>query len=211
MDDGLDERLDAIERALTDGETADGLPEVGRLDARLDDLETTVADLDDRLADLEAAVQALRGFAGGVSAVDEAVERQANAAVARVERLETDLRAVERAVADGRPADATDGVESADRVAPDDGPDDDLVRSDSAGASNGRHDADAASKDHRRSRPGARSSPHTRSADATGTTDASLAETAAAAARREVDRETSGEYAADAGDASLADRLRRLL
>ncbi|WP_251344189.1 DUF7310 family coiled-coil domain-containing protein [Haloplanus halophilus] len=99
MDDALDERVDALERALTDGHAADGLPEAARTASRVDELEATVEELDDRLAELEAAVQALRGFAGGVDAVDEAVERRANAAIARVERLEAEVREGER----GRP------------------------------------------------------------------------------------------------------------
>lgn len=91
-DQSLEERLDAVERAVTDGHAVDGLPETARIEARLDDLETAVDDVDDRVAELEAAVQALRGFAGGVRAVDESVERRADAALARVERLEAEFR-----------------------------------------------------------------------------------------------------------------------
>ena len=94
MSDTLEQRVDALERALTDGRTTDwdGLPQAAELEERLDDVEATVEAVDDRLTELEAAVQALRGFAGGVDAVDEAVERRANAAIARVERLEAELR-----------------------------------------------------------------------------------------------------------------------
>ncbi|MFB6195368.1 MAG: hypothetical protein ABEI80_04290 [Haloplanus sp.] len=110
---GLDERVDAVERAVTDGHAAEGLPDAARMEERLADLETAVDDIDDRLAELEAAVQALRGFAGGIQAVDESVERRANAAIARVERLETELRErgggagdePEREVAEGEDAD----------------------------------------------------------------------------------------------------------
>jgi hypothetical protein len=93
MDDGrpLRERVDALERAVTDGHGEDGLPDAARTAARVDDLEATVEEMDDRLAELEAAVQALRGFAGGIRAIDDAVERRANAAIARVDRLEADL------------------------------------------------------------------------------------------------------------------------
>jgi len=108
-DDRLEERVAALERTITDGHAADGLPDAARMDSRLDDLEATVADLDDRLAELDAAVQALRGFAGGVRAVDEAVERRADAAVARVDRLEADLQAVRAELRDGA-GDAADAT-----------------------------------------------------------------------------------------------------
>jgi hypothetical protein len=108
-DDRLEKRVAALERTITDGHAADGLPDAARMDSRLDDLEATVADLDDRLAELDAAVQALRGFAGGVRAVDEAVERRADAAVARVDRLEADLQAVRAELRDGA-GDAADAT-----------------------------------------------------------------------------------------------------
>ncbi|WP_251329921.1 DUF7310 family coiled-coil domain-containing protein [Haloplanus pelagicus] len=92
MDDTLEERVDAIERALTDGHADDGLPDAARMETRLAELDRTAEEVDDRLSELEATVQALRGFVGGVDAVDESVERRANAAVARVERLEAELR-----------------------------------------------------------------------------------------------------------------------
>jgi hypothetical protein len=98
MDDRLEERVAALERTITDGHADDGLPDAARMDARLDELEATVDDVEDRVAELDAAVQALRGFAGGVRAVDEAVERRADAAVAGVDRLETELAAVREAV-----------------------------------------------------------------------------------------------------------------
>ncbi|AXG09927.1 DUF7310 family coiled-coil domain-containing protein [Haloplanus rubicundus] len=98
MDDRLEERVAALERTITDGHADDGLPEAARMDARLDELEATVGDIEARVAELDAAVQALRGFAGGVRAVDEAVERRADAAVARVDRLESELAAVREAV-----------------------------------------------------------------------------------------------------------------
>ena len=108
-DDRLEERVAALERTITDGHAADGLPDAARMDSRLDDLEAAVADFDDRLAELDAAVQALRGFAGGVRAVDEAVERRADAAVARVDRLEADLEAVRAELRDGA-GDAADAT-----------------------------------------------------------------------------------------------------
>ncbi|MFB6256765.1 MAG: hypothetical protein ABEH58_08605 [Haloplanus sp.] len=100
-DERLEERIAALERTVTDGHAADGLPDAARMESRLDDLEATASELDGRLAELDAAVQALRGFAGGVRAVDEAVERRADAAVARVDRLEADLQAVRAELCDG--------------------------------------------------------------------------------------------------------------
>jgi hypothetical protein len=216
MDDTVEDRLDAVERALTDGEASGGLPDAARMETRLDDLEATVAELDDRLAELEAAVEALRGFAGGIRAVDEAVERRANAAVARVERLEAELHEMERgatAVDAGR-----DGDDTADRrgrpgtvrdpatdrdARPDDG-----------------HDAPGSHPTGDRSNPAdrgrSRDAASNGRADRTGT----LAEAAAAAARHETER-VDVEGRPDAvtpegdddpdGDATLADRLRRLL
>jgi hypothetical protein len=95
MDETTAERLEAVERAITDGHSADGLPEADELESRLEAVERSLEDADERLTELEAAVQALRGFAGGIDAVDEAVERRANAAVAKVERLEEELRAID--------------------------------------------------------------------------------------------------------------------
>lgn len=116
MDDRLEERVAALERSLTDGHADDGLPDAARMDARLDELEATVDGVEDRVAELDAAVQALRGFAGGVRAVDEAVERRADAAVARVDRLEADLAEVREAVAE-RAAGGADEPAGRDRDA----------------------------------------------------------------------------------------------
>ncbi|MFB6122676.1 MAG: hypothetical protein ABEJ78_04395 [Haloferacaceae archaeon] len=110
--DSLTDRLAAVERAVTDGEadTRD-LASAAEARARIDDVEADVAALDDRLADVEAELQALRGYLGGVSAVDESVEQRADAALAAVERLESQLvddpaLTVERL--DGNPMDAVD-------------------------------------------------------------------------------------------------------
>ena len=87
--DALDERLRAVERALTDAddltdlrETADLARELERLSARLDDAE-------DCLDELDAATQALRGYVGNVRAVNRSVERTADAALAKAEALES--------------------------------------------------------------------------------------------------------------------------
>ncbi|MBV0901477.1 DUF7310 family coiled-coil domain-containing protein [Haloarcula salina] len=88
----LAERLQAVERAVTDGETE--FPEVtdrGEFEDRIDGLEGRVDDLETRTAELEAATQALRGYVGNVRAVNEDVESRANAALAAVDRLEARL------------------------------------------------------------------------------------------------------------------------
>ncbi|WP_439025564.1 DUF7310 family coiled-coil domain-containing protein [Haloarchaeobius sp. DT45] len=112
MSDQLDDRLRAVERAITDDdsvpggvgvdgpdsatggewttgtETRDSTQPDSRLTDRLDEVETTVAEL-------EAAVQALRGYAGNVRSVNERVEQRADGALAAVESLEARVEDVE--------------------------------------------------------------------------------------------------------------------
>ncbi|WP_224332494.1 DUF7310 family coiled-coil domain-containing protein [Haloprofundus halobius] len=85
----LESRLGAVERTATGTETpvAD-LSDAAELDVRLTAVEESVSDLDDRLSELDAAVQALRGYVGGVRAVNRDVKRRADAALAAVESLE---------------------------------------------------------------------------------------------------------------------------
>lgn len=93
----LEARIDAVERAVTDGDAdLDGIRESAALSGDVDDLDARVSDLEERLADLEAAVQAVRGYAGNVRAVNRDVERRANAALAAVERLERSITDPER-------------------------------------------------------------------------------------------------------------------
>lgn len=90
--DDLDERLRAVERTLTESETAvSDLDDRAELTARLDDLEAEVADLAERVDELDAGLQAVRGYVGNVRQVDEDIERRADAAIATVERLEARL------------------------------------------------------------------------------------------------------------------------
>ncbi|SMO36025.1 DUF7310 family coiled-coil domain-containing protein [Halorubrum cibi] len=80
----IEERLDAVERALTgtdrpvagvaDRATADA--ERKAIAERLDAIET-------RIEELEAATQAVRGYAGAIRAVNREVERRADLALAR--------------------------------------------------------------------------------------------------------------------------------
>jgi hypothetical protein len=86
-DTELERRLAAVERALD----ADTDCDPSRVSTDADDLEPRLTELESRVDELDAAVQAVRGFLGGVSAVNESVERRADAAVAAVERMERRL------------------------------------------------------------------------------------------------------------------------
>lgn len=86
-DEDLERRLAAVERAIDGDATADGAADASDIEA----VESRLATLESRVDELDSAVQAVRGFLGGVSAVNEAVERRADAAVAAVERLEDRL------------------------------------------------------------------------------------------------------------------------
>jgi chromosome segregation ATPase len=93
MDDPLDERLAAVERALTDGDhDLTDLEAASETTARLDALEDEIETLDDRVAELEAATQALRGYVGNVRSVNEDVEQRATLAL---DKAETALAATE--------------------------------------------------------------------------------------------------------------------
>ncbi|MFC7134147.1 MULTISPECIES: DUF7310 family coiled-coil domain-containing protein [Salinibaculum] len=94
MDESFEERLAAVERALTDtdGDRPD-LATAAEVAERVDDLETDLAALTDRVAELEAATQALRGYVGNVRSVNEEVEQRADLALSKAE-------AASRAVAD---------------------------------------------------------------------------------------------------------------
>jgi|GEM_PF-1215043 len=94
----IDARLDAVERALTDGDT--DLTDLREASGVVDDLQALEARLEtveSRLDELEAGLEAVRGYAGNVRAVNREVERRASAALAKAETVEA---AVE---SDGRP------------------------------------------------------------------------------------------------------------
>ncbi|MDZ5810279.1 hypothetical protein U4E84_02775 [Halorubrum sp. AD140] len=83
----LDERLRAVERALTgtDAAVADLTDEATAASERAA-LASRVEDLESRVEELEAATQAIRGYVGSVRAVNAEVERRADLALARATR-----------------------------------------------------------------------------------------------------------------------------
>jgi hypothetical protein len=93
--DELEARIEALERAVTEGDhDLSELATEGETRERLAAVEAELGDLADRVAELEAATQALRGYAGNVRAVNRDVEQRADAALAKAESLES-------AIADG--------------------------------------------------------------------------------------------------------------
>jgi len=110
MSENLADRLDAVERALTDGDA--DLTEVrerAALSGDVDRLETRVEELEAQVEELDAALEAVRGYAGNVRAVNREVERRASAALAKAEALET---AVDGPVDDTAVANAQDSVDA---------------------------------------------------------------------------------------------------
>lgn len=84
-DAALAERVAAVERAVANGDpsrSSDATAGDASLADRLDAATARIDDLHERLDELDAAVQALRGYASGVRAVDEEVERRADLALA---------------------------------------------------------------------------------------------------------------------------------
>lgn len=116
----LADRLDAVERALTDDDTdLTDVRDRAALTADIDRLEARIADLEATVEELEAAVDAVRGYAGNVRAVNRDVERRASAALAKAEALETALAGTgqdpPRSVADtGRSASSPDRAGQSD-------------------------------------------------------------------------------------------------
>ncbi|WP_123619883.1 hypothetical protein [Halorubrum sp. CSM-61] len=82
--DRLEERLRAVERALTG--TDDAVADLGdeaTASAEREELSTRLGDLEARVEELEAATQAIRGYVGSIRSVNQAVERRADLALAK--------------------------------------------------------------------------------------------------------------------------------
>lgn len=85
----LDDRLRAVERAVTDDEVAVAdLEDAAAVTARLDAVDERLDRLESRLDGLDAAVTAVRGYVGHLDHVNGEVERTAAAALAAVERID---------------------------------------------------------------------------------------------------------------------------
>lgn len=92
MDDALVDRVEALERAVTDGDhDLSALATDAEALDRLDRVETRCEELEARVAELEAATQALRGYVGNVRAVNEEVETRAETALSKAQSLEEQL------------------------------------------------------------------------------------------------------------------------
>ncbi|GAA0293150.1 DUF7310 family coiled-coil domain-containing protein [Halarchaeum salinum] len=90
----VDARLRAVERAFEPAEptpergddSTGGEPEHSASDTTDPTLDVRLAAVERRLDDLDAAVQSVQGYVGTLDAVNESVERRANAALAAAER-----------------------------------------------------------------------------------------------------------------------------
>ncbi|MFB6165080.1 MAG: hypothetical protein ABEJ31_07965 [Haloarculaceae archaeon] len=103
-DDAIDERLRAVERALTDEDRdLTALEDAAGLTARLEAVEDRLEAVEDQLADLDAATQAVRGYVGNVRTVNRDVERRADAALAAAEDVRERLATLEDDTDDERP------------------------------------------------------------------------------------------------------------
>lgn len=111
----LEERLDAVERAVTGAEVSVATVEdAAERTARVEDVASRLETLEARVDECEAAVSAIRGYVGEIRHVNREVERTATAAVAAVERLD----------AAGGPEPPIARVETDERVVPEQLPED---------------------------------------------------------------------------------------
>lgn len=92
----FDQRLAAVERVVVDGDIAvEELADCAALAEDIERLESRLEDHERRLAALKGTTDALGGFMSNVKSVNQTVERQANGAIAAVDRLEHRLGELE--------------------------------------------------------------------------------------------------------------------
>jgi len=121
--DRLDERLSAVERALTGSDaTVADLGDGAAAAAEREALESRVAEVESRVEELEAATQAIRGYVGSIRAVNREVERRADLALARASRGE-DAGAETGPPSEDAPADAVPSDDALDAAVPSDAAD----------------------------------------------------------------------------------------
>ena len=119
--DAVDERLRAVERAITgDDQDLTTIQDAAQRHRRVENLDERLTTVEDRLTELEAAVQAVRGYVGNVRAVNREVERRADAALAAVEGLEGDAELPEPALVyppPERPPESSEGEDDSTLLA----------------------------------------------------------------------------------------------
>lgn len=114
--DRFDQRLSAVESTVVDGDLdLDALSEVTDLRDDLDRLDQRLDELERRVADIEGTTQSISGYVGNVNSVNEATEKQADAAVAAVDRLEKKIENFERQVSVAAFNDLAERVEQLER------------------------------------------------------------------------------------------------
>ncbi|MFC6756487.1 MULTISPECIES: DUF7310 family coiled-coil domain-containing protein [Haloarcula] len=95
----LEQRVEAVENAVTHGKTEfEDIKEVAELTAELESMAKKLEKMEQRLAAVEGATQSLEGYVGNVKSVNSETEKQADAAVAAVDRLESKIETFERQV-----------------------------------------------------------------------------------------------------------------
>lgn len=113
-EDGLEARVAALERALTDGRegSVDDLPSGADLEQGVESLQRRVEELERRIEEQDAALQAVRGYVGELRHVNSEVERRADAALAAVERIESETGAGGERDTAPEPADIADRADA---------------------------------------------------------------------------------------------------
>ncbi len=107
MDGTLEDRIAALERAVTDGDhDCSALAEGAAAADRVADVEAELEALQDRVVELEAATQALRGYVGNVRSVNTDVEERADLALSKAEAARRAVDQMGDVPGEGHAADA---------------------------------------------------------------------------------------------------------